>query len=314
MPPSCGAPRKDAADGPLSKATTASVFRELLEGDPPPAFVLTGDAAGLTEMLAESWSARLKHEAQSAEMTHLTPIDMERDTVVFDWRTPSFFAKYRLFILPDLADLKKGPREEIAEYLKGPTPQVTLFIPCSKKDPISTIKGVKSVSLRTDQAESAMSAFAASVIRDAGGKVTPQAAAFLARWIGLDFPRLKEEIRKLLATVEKGKEIGEDEIREICVAGGFEMDPFKFAEALIAGKMDQVIPMFRRFSKAAEKDEYFKLLGAVSWKVRASGGRMSPERAGALIDALGAIDRGIKGESELSPEQVVEIQLLKLLR
>ena len=314
MPQTRTAPWENAPDGSLSPAAPASVFRALLEGDPPSAFVLTGDASGLTEMLAESWHARLKAEGHSTEMTFLTPLDIERESFVFDWRTPSFFANYRLFILPDLADLKKGPREEIADYLKGPAHQVTLFIPCSKKDPISSIKGVKAVSLRNDQAESAMSAFAAASIRNAGVKIDPQAATFLARWIGLDFPRLKEEITKLLATVDKGKEIGEGEIREICIAGGFEMDPFKFAEALIAGKKDQVVTMFRNFSRAAEKDEYFKLLGAVSWKVRASAGKMSVGRASALIDALGAIDRGLKGESELSPEQFVEIRLLQLFR
>jgi DNA polymerase III delta subunit len=297
----------------VTQAATPPVLRALLEGDPPPAFVLSGDASGLAELLAERWLERLKSDGCTAELSHMTTLDMERESVTFAWRTPSFFVSRRLFVLPDLADLKKGPRDEIAAYLKEPAPHVVLFIPSSKKDAISSIKGVKAVNLRTDQVESAMAAFACGVIRKAGISIDTPSAAFLARWIGPDFPRFKEEIAKLLATVGKGKAIGEEEIRGICVASGYDMDPFQFAEALIARDRMKVVTMFRKFSKVAEKDEYYKLLGAVSWKVRASGGKLSATWAAALIEALAAIDRGLKGESELSPEQVVEIRLLKLL-
>jgi hypothetical protein len=40
---------------------------------------------------------------------------------------------------------------------------------------------------------------------------------------------------------------------------------------------------------------------------------MSAGWAASLIESLASIDRGLKGESELSPDQFVEISLLKLL-
>ncbi len=290
-----------------------TAFSSFLAGNAPPAFVVTGVGAGLTEMLAEQWFSRLKEEGKPAELTHLTPLDFERESATFAWRTPSFFASPRLFLLPDLADLKKAPRDEIASYLKEPSPQVILFIPCSKKDAISALKSVRTVELGAGMVESVMAAFAVAVIHASGRTIAPKAATFLARWIGADFPRFKEEIEKVIATVSAGKEIGENEIRGVCVEGGFKMDPFKFAEALIARNRDQVILMFRKFSKEAEKDEYYKLLGAVSWKVRSSGGSLTAAWGAELIEALAAMDRGVKGESELSPEQFVEIRLLKLL-
>lgn len=289
------------------------VLAPYLSGDPPSAFVVAGEGAGLAEMLVEGWRDRFLREGETVELSHLTPLDLERESVTFTWRTPSFFVSNRLYLLPDLADLKKGPREEISAYLKEPAHRVVLFIPATKKDAISTIRGVKTVSLRTDQIESAMAAYAVAEAERAGGSISPKAATFLARWIGADFRRFKEEVAKLLATVASGKTIGEGEIRAVCIAGGFELDPFAFADALIARNREQAVTMFRKFSKSAEKDEYFKLLGAVSWKVRASGSRLSPEWGAALIDTLAAIDRGIKGESELSPDQFVEISLLKLL-
>ena len=297
----------------MTKAATPAVFRALLEGDPPPAFILAGDAAGLAELLAEQWLERLKADGRSAELVHMTPIDMERESATFAWRTPSFFVNRRLFILPDLAGLKKGPRDEIAAYLKEPAPHIVLFVPSSKKDAISSIGGVKNVNLRADQVESVMAAFACDAVRKSGLSIDTPAAAFLARWIGPDFPRFKEEIAKLVSTVGKGKSIGEEDIRGICVASGYDMDPFRFAEALIARDRMKVVTMFRNFSRVAERDEYYKMLGAVSWKVRAAGGKLSAGWAAALIEALAAIDRGLKGESELSPEQVVEIRLMKLL-
>ncbi len=297
----------------MTDSTAGPVFRPFLSGDPPAAFVVTGIGAGLTEMLADLWMSRLKQDGRTAELTHLTPLDLERESATFTWRTPSFFASPRLFLLPDLADLKKAARDEIAAYLKEPSPQVILFVPCSKKDAISGLKFVKKVELGPMQVESVMAGFAGVLIRDSGRTISPKAATFLARWIGADFPRFREEIGKLVATFEAGREIGEKEIREACVAGGYEMDPFKFAEAIIARNREQVITMFRRFSKEADRDEYYKLLGAISWKVRASGGSLTSAWASKLIEALGEIDRGLKGESELSPEQFVEIRLLKLL-
>jgi hypothetical protein len=42
-------------------------------------------------------------------------------------------------------------------------------------------------------------------------------------------------------------------------------------------------------------------------------GGLSPLRGGEILSALSDIDRAIKGESRLSPEQFFEIRLLKLL-
>jgi DNA polymerase III delta subunit len=288
-------------------------FSNLLSGPLPPAFVVNGEAAGLTEMLALQCLESLKSQRFSAELTLLTPTDMERESPVFSWRTPSFFASHRLFLLPDLADLKKAARDEIGGYLAQPAHQVILFVPASKKDPIASIAGVKAVTLRTDQVESALAGYVASVVKARGASISSSASLFLARWIGADFPRLKAEVEKLAAATEKGKAVGENEIRAVCVAGGYEIDPFKFAEALIGRNREQAITMFRKFAKQAEREEYYKLMGAVAWKVRASAGRLSPEWGAALIDAMASIDRGIKGESELSPEQFVEIRLMKLL-
>jgi hypothetical protein len=40
---------------------------------------------------------------------------------------------------------------------------------------------------------------------------------------------------------------------------------------------------------------------------------LSTRRGGEILAALSGIDRGMKGESRLSPEQQFEIRLLKLL-
>jgi hypothetical protein len=75
--------------------------------------------------------------------------------------------------------------------------------------------------------------------------------------------------------------------------------------------------LFRRFAAGAEAADYHGLVGAIAWFVRRrladKRTALAPRRGGEILAALSRIDRGMKGESRLSPEQLFEIHLLKLL-
>jgi DNA polymerase III delta subunit len=135
---------------------------------------------------------------------------------------------------------------------------------------------------------------------------------------------------KLLAFGAAKGEIGEEEIREVCVAGGM-VDPFKLADDLMARDRKSCLEKFRRFAAGAETGDYHALVGAIAWSVRRKlagdakqgkgtgmrpgrkGGPSSAARGAKILTALSRIDRNIKGGSGLTPEQVFEIGLLKLL-
>lgn len=305
-----------------------ALFKAWFAAGPHPAYLLGGEGAGLAGMLAELLAARFLEEGKTAELRHHTAADFEKESPVREWLSPSFFVGRRVFVLPDAADLKKAARKEIVAYLGSPEPSVVLVIPCTDRDALkafSAIPAVRTASPREDDVVSALAGRAVSMAGDAGKGMSADAASFLARWLGADYSRLKVEMGKLLSFAGDRPEIGEREIREVCVAGGG-IDPFRLADELFRGNRDACLEMFRRFAAGADSSDYHALVGAIAWSARrrlagppggpgAGGGSgdRSGGRGGKILSVLSRIDRGLKGESGLSPEQVFEIHLLKLL-
>jgi DNA polymerase III delta subunit len=263
---------------------------------------------------------RFGEEGATAELTRWTSADLERESPEATWRTPSFFFRFRVFVLPDLAEVKKGPREVILKYLGTPEPSVVLVLHCTDRNVVkafSVLSGVKAMVPREEQVVSALAGFAVSCAGAAGKKFPEDVAAFLVRWVGLDYARVKEEVGKLLTFASDRAEIGEEEVREVCVARGA-VDPFGLAERLVSGNRKECLSMFRKFAAGAESADYHGLVGAIAWFVRRrlvarATTPSQEERGGEILAALSRIDRGMKGESGLSPEQLFEIQILKLL-
>jgi DNA polymerase-3 subunit delta len=295
------------------------LFQQWLSGQAAPAYLLSGEGAGLSDLVAELFMEKFRSEGVAAELARWTAADVERESPDAAFRTPSFFFRFRVFALPDLGELKKAARDPLQKYLAAPDPSVVLVLPCSDRSvtkTFSAIPGVRSVSPREEQVVSTMARMAIARMRDAGKDLSEDAASFLVRWVGLDFARLKEELGKLLSFSGERKEIGEEEIREVCIAGGA-VDPFRLAEKLVRKERSDCIALFRRFAAGAEASDYHGLVGAIAWYVRRRladrAAALSPERGGEILAALSIIDMGIKGESRLSPEQLFEIRLLKLL-
>lgn len=298
-------------------------FREWFSDPPPPALLLGGEGAGLAEMVAELLSARLRQGGGTADLIRIGALDMERESPVPGWRTPSFFYRFRVYLLPDYGELRKDPRAELLAYLHSPDPNVTLVLPCTDRNAmrkLSAISGIRSSSLREEQVDRILAEYCSGQASRAGKEMPEEVALFLVRWAGGDYSRICSEMGKLLAFAGERKEIGEEEIRQVCIAGG-SVDPFRMADDLIHGRRNACIAQFRRFARSAESSDYHALVGAIAWTVRnrsagqrlSRGKPVSPERAGAVLSALASIDAGLKGGSGLSPEQLFEIRMLALL-
>jgi len=295
-----------------------ALFRPWLSGPPAPAYLLSGEGSGLADLVAELWLDRFRAESATAELTRWTTVDIERESMEAVFRTPSFFFRFRVFILPDLSEIKKGPRDALMGYLSSPDPSVVLVLPCSDRGAartFSAVKAVRSAAPGEEQVVSTLAQAAVSRLRDDGKELSEDAAAFMVRWVGMDFARVKEELAKLLSYAGDRREIGEEEIRSVCIAGGA-ADPFGLAEKLVRRDMKGCLTLFRHFAAGAEAADYHGLVGAIAWIVRrrlAGKSPLSPSRGGEILSALSGIDRAMKGESRLSPEQLFEIHLLKLL-
>ena len=310
-----------------------SVFGSWMREELAPAYVLGGEGARLSEMVAQGLVSRLRKEGETVELVHWSVADLERESPDAAWRSPSFFFRRRVFILPDAGEWKQGPRKEILKYLESPDPSVLLVVPCSDRKArkfFTVVCGIRSASPGEEEVVDALADFAVSLADEEGKVLSGDAAVFLARWVGADFPRFREEMGKLLSFGASRGEIGEEEIREVCVAGGA-VDPFRLADDLIFRNRKGCIEKLRRYAASAESGDYHSLVGAIAWSVRRkladtgqrgvgnatrsgrAGKPFSVRRGAEILTALSRIDRNLKGGSGLTPEQVFEIELLKLL-
>ena len=296
------------------------MFRSWFAESPAPAYLLYGDGAGLAGLLAREWERRLRDEGVSFEIFRWTMTDLDRESPTLVWRSPSFFSRVRIFVLPDLADMKKIHRDEIKKYLSAPEPSATLILHGTDFRQAKTFSGGASNLLalapREEQTMETLAMYAINAAKDAGVSLSRDCAAFLARFTGGFFEALDAELRKLLAFVAGKDIVTEEDIRSICVFRG-EVNPFHLAEALERKDAATTLTMLRRFAQSAKDDDYNQLTGALAWRLRESvrgrKGSISVKRATELFEVLSRIDREIKGESKLSPRQVYEIRLLSVL-
>jgi len=310
-----------------------SLIRSWVSAEPAPAYVLGGEGARLSEMLAEELVSRIRKEGETVELVHWNGADLERESPDAAWRSPSFFFRRRVFHLPDAGEWKQAPRKEILRYLESPDPSVLLVVPCLERKArtlFASVRGIRTASPGEEDVVSAMAEFAVSRAFEGGKSLSEDAAVFLARWVGSDFPRFRAELGKLLSFGATRGEIGEEEIREVCIAGRT-VDPFRLAEDLMVRDRTGCLGKFRVFAAGAETGDYHALVGAIAWSVRrklsaaAQPGKgtgmrygrkretLTAARGGEILTALSRIDRDLKGGSGLAPEQVFEIALLRLL-
>ena len=303
------------------KPAPPAIFRTWFEKGPSPAYLLYGDGAGLAGLLARAWEERLRAEGVSFETHRWTPADLEKEPPEVVWRSPSFFARARIFLLPDLAEMKKAQRDAVREYLAAPEPSAMLILHGTDFRPSQTFSrapNLLSAAPREQQAVDALAEYAVLAARGAGATLSRESASFLSRWVGLSFEALSAEVGKLLAYAKGKSEIREEDIRAVCVSRG-EVDPFRLADALTRKDRSACLTLFRRFAANAESEDFHKLNGAVAWYLRSClqgkgrGGTVTPQRAAELFHVLSRIDREMKGESRLSPEQIYEIRMLSVL-
>ena len=305
----------------MKPADPPPIFREWLSGDPAPAYLLYGDGAGLAGLLARAWEGKLRGEGVPIESFRWTLEDLARESPTAAWRSPSFFSRFRIFTLPDLAEMKKAHRDEIKAYLESPEPSATLILHGTdfrQARGFSSARNLLSNAPREEKAVEALARHAVRAAAEGGAKLSRESALFLARWVGASFDALDAEIGKVLAFAAGRGEVVEEDIRAVCVSRGA-VDPWKLADDLILKDVKACLDAVRRFAASAEPEDYHRLNGALAWHLRSRiqgikrGAPVAPRRAAEIFRALSRIDREMKGESRLSPGQVFEIRLLSLL-
>ncbi len=305
----------------MNPSASPSIFRDWLTRDPAPAYLLYGDGAGLSGLLAKAWKRKLRAGGIPFELHRWTLEDFGRESPTAAWRSPSFFSRMRIFLLPDLAEMKKAQRDEVVAYLGSPEPSAMLILHGTDFRQARTFSGspnLLSEAPREDRAAEALAHHAVDAASESSVELSRESALFLARWVALSFEALDTEVSKVVAFAAGRGEVTAEDIRSLCVSREA-VDPFRFAELLVRKDRPECISLFRRFASTAEPEDYHKLNGAIAWFLRnrlqgrPGGGGVTPRRAAEIFAGLSRIDREMKGESRLSPGQVFEIRLLSLL-
>jgi DNA polymerase III delta subunit len=303
----------------VKRSSDSAGFRSWLAAPSGPAYLLYGAGIGLPGLLAAEWGRRLRSDGVPFETFLWTVNDLERESATVAWRSPSFFSRVRIFVLPDLAETKKAHRDELKAYLEHPEPSTVLVLHGTdfrQARTFSSAPNLRSAAPRESEAIDALARYAVATADEAGMSLARDAAVFLARWTGGSFEALEAELSKVLAFAAGKGTVGEEDIRAVCVFRG-EVNPFQLAEALVRNDRVTCLSLLRRFAATAKEDEYHQLNGAVAWYLRdrisGKGGEIPPQRAGRLFETVSRIDREMKGESRLSPEQVYEIRVLSAL-
>lgn len=298
------------------------LFAKLLAADPPPTLaVLSGEAAALSGRFAELLVETLRGRGTSAEAHLLTPLDTEKGLPVEGWRTADFFVRHRVYVLPEAQELRKEAKEDLAGWAASPADGVTVVAPALRRDGHGTLRSLPGVATVVPKGSGEVAdALARGAVRDAeraGVELDPAGAAFLVEWVGLDAEKVREEVEKVVLFAGKGGRAGEEQVRQVCVARGG-ADPFRVARAILDGNRDAFLAAFRRYAAQAATEDYHSLAGAVAWEFRARAKRgraaLPPAVGDRVARALWEIDRGMKGESGLTPGQYLEIRLLAALR
>jgi len=303
----------------LKRPSPFRIFQAWIDRGPAPAYLLYGGGAGIAGLLAHEWERVLRADGKSVETFGWTTADLERDSSSIAWRSPSFFASMRIYVLPDLADTKKAGRDAIKSYLATPEPSAILILHGTdfrQAKTFSAAANLLSAAPGEEQALDALAGHAVAVALEARRRLSRVSALFLARWTGGSFEAMTSELGKLLAYSSGKEEISEADIRDVCVFRG-DVSPFQLAEALVRKDRPGCLSLLRRFAQNAKDEEYHQLIGAVAWylrdRIRGKGGGVTPGRAAELFEALSRIDRELKGESRLSPAQLFEIRVLSVL-
>jgi DNA polymerase-3 subunit delta len=143
-------------------------------------------------------------------------------------------AERRLVVLRDVGKLKGDALKPLAEYLTDPSPSTVLVLEAEKVDmrraPFPKIKKVGAVVDCKAPYENRLPGWIAARVRQMGRRIEPEAAQFLAGYIGADLSNLAAELEK--AAIYAGNGIIDIEAVSETVGAGRVHTVFELTDAL----------------------------------------------------------------------------------
>jgi DNA polymerase-3 subunit delta len=197
-------------------------------------------------------------------------------------QTLPFMSEKRLVIVKDIDAFKAGDLEEIARYLKDPSPSTCLVLLSSqgkyeKKSIVSAVEAHGAVTRFYPLLDREIIAWIEEWTRARGISIQRDAAQFLFQALGNDLHKIGNELEKVQIFIKEKKNITFEEVRT--VVGDFrEYTSFDLADALGSKNRDKALVILSRLLQEGEAP--VGLLASIAWNFRRLMMAKSMEAAG----------------------------------
>ena len=125
----------------------------------------------------------------------------------------------------------------------------------------------------------------------AGAQIDPAAARLVAQRAGVDLPRLRGDLDRLLLYAYGQKSITADDVRALVGPAALQ-DDWAMTNAIEAGQGGEALKQLALLLDAGAAPE--KILGQLGWLVRAKFPAMAPAGLAAAVDAVFRTDLDLK--------------------
>ncbi|KPK86560.1 MAG: hypothetical protein AMJ81_00900 [Phycisphaerae bacterium SM23_33] len=297
------------------------------ENPPKPVYVLHGP----DDYLRRQYRRKIVAGLVGSEEAPLAVANFDSSAVLTEvldeLRTAPLLASRRLVIVHDADDFVTRHRQQLEDYLARPCPTASLILTVESWPPNTRLaRQVREIGELMDCSspeERSLPRWISGAAEDRGKRMSPQAAALLAAWVGPDLARLDAEVEKLSLYTGGRQEISaEDAAASVAATAG--PVPFALTNALAGG--DSKAALHALDSLLTRRGQELRVLGLIIWHLRSRlerdlsrppsrrgpAGRRSPASVHKAFRHVLQADLGLKtGAQPLATMQLLVTQLCR---
>ncbi|POY35307.1 DNA polymerase III subunit delta [Solitalea longa] len=228
--------------------TAAEILKELKAKKYRPIYFLHGEEEFYIDLISNYIEDKVLSDAEKGfNQTVLYGKETDMTTVLNNAKRYPMMSDYQVVLIKEAQNIKfgkdKGDKDQdpFAAYVDNPL-RSTILVFCYKHGKIDgRLKLFKNIEKHGVLFESKklydnqVPAWIADHVQEHGFKISPQATALLAEYLGNDLLKISNELEKLMINIQKGAEIGVKEI-ETNIGISKEYNVFELQNAL--GKRD----------------------------------------------------------------------------
>lgn len=239
-----------------------------------PAYLLLGPEKGLKDdFIREIRETLTKISGQDLEETRHYAFETEIPSLVSELQNGSLFSSARLVFLLSAEEIKKkSDLDLLKDYLKNPSPEVTLILISEETKFDESVKKAlekhskDSVKIYWEMYESQKKGWLINHFRTLGLTIGQDESEFLLEMVENSTDQLKSEGEKLLSFYGKGRTLTLDDL-ETYLSHSKEETVFSLFEMTMEGDMEQTMEVLHKILLSQDKDAV-GLLSGLLWQFR----------------------------------------------